>query len=217
MPRNPRDLVDGFRPVGKLVFLAMQRDVLDEDAIATELTKVRRRAYEDEITIQLGRAGCSGRRGNLTAGPTLTEFKQQSTKDAKSIVNTYNYALAREIARIRKDNPRSNRHVYASRLRKWDVERAELKSQQIAQWTEGTARATGLREFVDNNGLEGTARLEPRTAVESVCQGWINRGDIPIKEATTNPPPYHQNCPHGWVSQLKRVPRSECNELWVGT
>lgn len=216
MPREWRSLVDGFRDVQKLVHLAARMDQVDEDALAAELTKVRRRAYESELNIQLGRVGCGGRRGSLAAGPTLSDFAERAREDARGIVNTYNYDLAREIQKIASIIPPANRHTYAKRLNEWDEARARAKSAQIAQWTEGTARAQAVKDFISNNGLDGEARLEPRTAVCPVCGGWIKRGWIPIVELTANPPPYHPGCPHVAVTRYKKIRPEECAFLWVG-
>lgn len=218
MARDWTAVVDGpdFSDVMRLVHLAARMDSVDEDRIAAELTKVRRRAYEREVTIQLGRAGCAGRHGSLTAGLTLTEFAEQARTDAQSIVNTYNWELAREIRKIASLVPPANRFTYAKRIGEWDAVRAEAKAAQIAGWTEGTARSRAQKDFVFNNGLGGTARLEPRIAVCQICAGWLKRGKIPLAEILSNPPPYHPNCVHGLVTRYDRVRPEECAMLWAG-
>lgn len=217
MPRNWQERVKDLTRVQRLVHLAMRRTGDDVDAIRGELVKVRRRAYEQEIGIQAGRLGCSGVKGSLTRGPTLTQFNRDSKADAESIANTYNYSLAVEIERIGREVRTANRNTYAARLRTWDTERAEAKAVEVALWTESTARRQAQQDFARNNDLRGHARLEPRTAAEPVCQGWINRGRVPLREAMQNPPPYHNRCPHFWnITYTPKRRRGECEELWRG-
>ena len=70
--------------------------------------------------------------------------------------------------------------------------------------------------YKQNGDLMGTARLEPRTAVCPVCQGWIARGSVPVRVALNNPSPFHPSCPHSWDITPKRVAKSECSLLWMG-
>jgi hypothetical protein len=188
----------------------------DVDRIKGELTKRRRLAYEDELTIQAARAGCPGRRGRLTTGPSLSEFSRMSEQDAESIVNTYNYDLALAIEHIRQQTPTANRHVYATRLADWEQKRAAWKSGQISQYTEGTARSSAQRDFYQFNDIVGYANLQPKEAVCPVCLGWIARGDVDLREAQNHPPPYHVNCPHIWRTFPGQVPQGECLNLWMG-
>ena len=214
--RNWQGRVDDLPNVGKLVHLAMRMTGADVDRIKGELTKHRRRAYEDELTIQAGRVGCPGRRGRLTAGPSLSELSNQSQRDAESIVNTYNYDLSLAIEHIRAETPSANRHVYARRLSEWEQKRAAWKSAQISQYSEGTARALAQADFRRFNDITGYANLKPETAVCPVCQGWVKRGDVELQEAQNHPPPYHPNCPHLWVTFPNQVPKSECPVLLMG-
>jgi len=46
--------------------------------------------------------------------------------------------------------------------------------------------------------------------------GWINRGDVPLRVATNNPPPYHLRCPHYWVTRHDKVAPEDCPLLWMG-
>lgn len=208
--------VDQLSDVGRLVHLAMRMTVDDVDRLKGELTKTRRLAYEDELTIQAGRVGCRGRRGRLTTGPSLTALSEESQRDAESIVNTYNYDLAVAIEHIRAERPTANRHVYAHRLREWDAKRAAWKSGQIQEYSIGTARALAQQDFYRYNNLTGYARLVPEEAVCPVCVGWVRKGEVDLREAQNHPPPYHVNCPHVWETYPGQVPPRECGDLWVG-
>lgn len=214
--RDWQGRVDDLPNVGKLVHLAMRMTEDDVTRMTGELTKQRRLVYEDEITIQAERVGCGGRRGRLTTGPSLSALREQSQKDATSIVNTYNYDLAMAVEHIRSQVPTANRHVYAKRLQEWEQTRAAWKKGQIEQFTTGTARALAQQDFYRFNNLEGYANLEPTEAVCPVCIGWVKKGDVDLREAQNHPPPYHVNCPHIWATYPGKVPKRECPNLWVG-
>lgn len=201
----------------RLVHLAARMDVTDQSRLRESLLKAAVRAYADELTIQAARAGCPGRQGRLTTGAALTELNDKAKEDAASIVATYNYDLVSAIEHIKAQTPSANRNTYASRLAEWDLARNSWKSPQIAEYTEGYARSLAQRDFASMNNLGGVARLEPTTAKCEVCSGWIRRGDVPVREATANPPPYHPFCPHIFVTSYDPlVPKSECPLLWVG-
>ena len=216
MPRDWAGAVGDMSYVQTLIHLSMRQTADDVERIRGELLRQRRKAYEDELTIQAARVGCPGRRGRLTTGPSLTELNNQSKADAQSITNTYNYDLAMAIQHIASETPTANRHVYAKRLAGWEAKRAAWKKAQIAQYTTGRGRALALSDFQRFNNVEGYAHLEPKEAVCPVCKGWVKRGKVPLQEATNNPPPYHVNCPHYWVTKPGKVPKGECPLLWMG-
>ena len=199
----------------KLIHLAMRQDKFDTDRIRSELLKVSRKAYEQELTMQAERAGCTGQ-GRLGNNPALTELSDRAKTDAESIVNTYNYDLAAAITQIKKDAPRANRNTYVKRLASWEKKRNTWKAEQVAQWTEGVARVKAQQDFYKFNNLDGVAYLLPKEAAEEICQGWINRGRVPLREMLNNPPPYHQNCPHYVVTEPEQIEQGECDQIWLG-
>lgn len=206
---------DAFSNVMRLVHLAVRYDKTQQDAIRAELTTARQRAYNDELSIQARRAGCT-RSGELSGGASLKVLNQMSKEDAVSIANTYNSDLAQAIISIREETPAANRNVYAAQLREWETNRAEGKAPQIAQWAEVTARSKAQQDFYKNNTIDGVAELQPTVAVCPVCQGWIARGEVSLKVAENNPPPYHLRCVHAWVTRPEKVSRQDCNEIWMG-
>lgn len=215
--RDWQPLVDSMANVQKLVHLAMRYDIVDQERIRGELLRARRLAYENELNIQAANVGCAGRKARLGSGPILSALNGMSERDAASIVNTYNYDLAIAIRNIGTEVPRANRYTYAARLRDWEAARSKWKTPQIEQFTELSARSLAQADFFKFNGASmGTARLQPRSAVCPICQGWIDRGTVPLRVATNNPGPYHPNCPHLWDITPKRVARSECANLWMG-
>ena len=188
-------LVEQLSPVGKLVHGQMMQDDIAEQERRGMLTAQRAKAYEQELKIQASRVGCDQYSGSLRIGPEWVALDEQSVNDARSITNTYNRDLARQVAKIRQDVPTANRHVYAKRLRDWNAGRSEWKNKDISQFTGNSARSKAQADFFRNNGIgEGYATLEPRTAVCPVCQGFLNRGEVPIPVAMSNPGPFHVKC-----------------------
>jgi hypothetical protein len=204
-------------PVQKLVHLAMRLDDLAKDGIRVELLKARRLAFENELTIQARRVGCPGRQGRLENGSILSELNEASQGDAASIINTYNYDLAMAIVAVATETPTANRHIYARRLSRWEAKRNQWKVEQIAGWTEGSARSLAQKYFYQYNSIDGVAELTPTSAAEPVCAGWIARGQVPLAEAMGSPPPYHVGCPHAWRTIPGKVAKRECVELWLGS
>ena len=216
MPLDWHALVDGMSDVMKLVHLASRMDTVDEEEWRSTFLRERRRAYEDELTIQARRMGCNSRRGRLAEGPILSALNDTSRTDAQSVVNTFNYYLAAAIIRIHDEVPTANRYVYARRLAAWAPTYWSWKQPQIDQMTDGTARAKAQQDFYARNGHFGSARLLPTTAVCPVCQGWIARGIVPLRVAQQYPPPYHPNCPHYWSTRPDKIAKEDCQNLWMG-
>jgi len=217
-PRDWHLLVNGqqFSNVMRLVHLSMRLDFIDERRVRSELTRMRRSAYEQELAIQARRVGCGEQYVLLQNGPVLTALHEASTVDAESIINTYNYDLAKAIQKIRAAVPTANRYVYAKRLAQWEKGRLQWKAPQIAMYTENSARALAQKDFWAENRIQGYAEIEPKTAVCPVCQGWILRGLCPIEVLLNNPPPYHPWCPHTIRTLPERLHESECALLWLG-
>jgi hypothetical protein len=217
-PRNWQAVVDEMSNVRKMVHLAARKDMLDVDHIRTVLVREGRKEYEAELGNLALQMGCPGRSGQLTNGPILSDLAEIFQAHAASIANTYNYDLARQINNLYEQNHRGNRHYYAAHLRGWDAIRKELKDPQIDMMTAGVAIAKAQEHFFQMNGdLLAIAVLEPTTAVCPVCQGWIERGEVPAWEAVSSPPPYHVNCPHTWrFKRADKLPTEQCELLWMG-
>ena len=218
MPLNWQPIVDELSAVQRLVFQWTKYDGVDEVRLTSELFAARRMAYNDELSIQAANVGCPGLTGNLTNSAILGDLETVSERDAVSIVNTFNYFLALEIIRIYEMNYRANRYYYAARLREWLPTYWSNKEPQIATMTDNSARAKAQQDFYSKkfNGALGSAKLEPRTAVCPICQGWIARGIVPLRVALNNPPPYHPNCPHTWSTRPDKTASEDCPNLWMG-
>jgi hypothetical protein len=215
--RDWRSQLEGMTRVQLLVHLAKRYDQVEQDAIKGSLLPAMRAFYEDELNIQAAKVGCPGRRAHVSSGQILSQINSVAEAHAASITATYNWDLANAIKAITAEVPTANRHVYAKRLTEWETARASWKNEQIALMTEQTVRAMALQDFYRQNGAGiGRAMLMPRTAVCPICQGWIDRGWVPLAEAIRHPPPYHVNCPHNWFTKPDKVPRSQCPTLWMG-
>jgi len=218
MPLDPQAIIDELSAVQRLVFGWARYDESDAEWMRVELYTARREAYADELEIQAARVGCAKRKARVTNTGVLEELNRLSERDAKSIVNTYNYYLAKQLIAIREQNIRGNRYYYAAKLRDWDAHYWQAKDKQVATQTDGSARAKAQQDFYRFmfRGMFGTAKLEPRTAVCPVCKGWIKRGVVPLRVALNNPPPYHVGCPHTWDTRPGKVAEDDCPLLWMG-
>jgi len=217
MPRDWRAQIENLTPVGRLVHLAARYDAFDVEGIRGDLLRNMRAAYNDELNIQARRVGCD-RTGGVREGSILSKLNDRARWHAASIVNTYNYDLAIAIQHIRQETPTANRYTYVARLSVWDANRAGWKDDQITLMIEGDARIMAQQDFTAMNGLldSGMARLEPRTAVCPICQGWIDRGDVPIRVAMEHPAKWHVGCPHLWTFFYNKLPPDQCRDLWMG-
>lgn len=212
--RDPQSITEQMTTVQRFVYIIVQGTDMDEAVLAAELTMKRIRAYEDELTIQAAAVGCTGRAGRLTNDMIQRDIRDKSREDAISILNTYDYDIAREIRAIAKRRIRANRYIYAYHLRAYMKRRQVWKRKQIAEYTDNWARSKAQHDFVAVNRAMGMATLEPRTAVCPVCKGVILRGKIPLQRAMAFSPPYHVNCPH--VFDITYDGPYDCAKLWMG-
>lgn len=146
----------------------------------------------------------------------MSELNDVCEEKAAGIINTYNYDLAGAIINIAAETPTANRNTYAKRLLEWEAKRLGWKKPQIALDLEMTGRKLAQQYFYFYNNLDGVAVLVPKKAVCPVCQGWVQRGEVPIREAMNHPLPYHPWCPHTFATRPLRWPKEECPVLWMG-
>lgn len=212
--REWQPVVDDLTDVGKLVHLAVRRTSDDIEKISKALFDIRRREYDQAVSDFLVQVGCK-EIGQLGEGRELSDLNDLGKEEAKGIANTFNFDLAVAIKNIRQEIPTANRHVYVNRLRGWNRERKEFKSQQIVMHTAMTTRQQAMVNFSENNGLRPQTELIPKVAAEVICQGWINRGKVAFRVANNNPSPFHIGCIHWWQPvSFGKV--GNCEDLWVG-
>ncbi len=211
--RDWQEAISEHTKVMKMLHLAARLTDDDQQIFRKKLLDIRRREYEQALTGYRKQVGCEGQ-ALLENGPELSKLNEMSQVDATSIINTYNYDLGKAIETIKRDVPTANRHVYAFRLKAWEEERSTWKNPQIALFTQMSARQMAMKNFTENNRVAGGAVLVPSTAAEEICQGWLNRGLVPLKTALDNPSPYHVGCIHYWQPQFGDI--GDCLDLWSG-
>jgi len=218
MPLDWTTLRDQMSAVQQWIFLVARYDSVDEERIRADLLSMRRKAYNDELTIQAQHVGRPGQVGRLGNGTILSALNDDSERDAKSIANTYNYFLGLGIILAGRLARRGNRTYYAKAIRDWQPTYWAWKDPIITVTTDKSARAMALEDFYRfNASAMGTAKLEPRSAVCPVCVGWIARGVVPLYVALANPASFHVNCPHYWDTRPEKVSPEECPNLWMGS
>ena len=93
MPLDPLSLIQQMTWTQQVIFMVARYDSVDEERIRADLLSMRRKAYNDELTIQAQHVGRPGQVGRLGNGTILSALNDDSERDAKSIANTYNYFL----------------------------------------------------------------------------------------------------------------------------
>ncbi len=182
------------------------------------LKSFRIRQFESALEKFSEEAGCKVK-AELTNNKILREFGVQSRKDARSIVNTFNYEL---VGRIAKLDEALTLQEKSDNIEAWITERQRRKWVQVSQWTSGKVKHKAAGEFFTRNGKHfeegGFAELQgPYPAKEPICQGWFNRGAVPLREAISNPPPYHLGCPHFFKYTMPKFKGGVvCEDLWLG-
>ena len=218
MPLDPLSLIQQMTWTQQVIFMVARYDSVDEERIRADLLSMRRKAYNDELTIQAQHVGRPGQVGRLGNGTILSALNDDSERDAKSIANTYNYFLGLGIILAGRLARRGNRTYYAKAIRDWQPTYWAWKDPIITVTTDKSARAMALEDFYRfNASAMGMAKLEPRSAVCPVCVGWIARGVVPLRVALANPSGWHIGCPHYWDTRPEKVAPEECQNLWMGS
>lgn len=207
--------VNDLSNVAKLVHLAFRWDSQHQAEIETQIFKNMRTSYENELTRNAAALGCN-RVGRLREGQELTDLKRMAIDHAASIVRTYNLDLSRAIAAIRQENPRANRYYYATRLEQWDANRKGWKDKQVMLMTVQFASQAAREDFLRNNPVTGKVYVQPKTAAEPECQALIDGEPYDTDIVFRTPLPLHFNCVHSYVTKYDRIPKSGCEDLWMG-
>ena len=214
--RDPAVVInsDEYTATMELVYNYFKMTETDAQRISDEITTQKRQAYEAELTLLAGQAGCPS--VGAADQYTLESIDGQALAEAVGIVNTYNYDLAQAIIQVHNGNPKANRNTYWDQLTAWNNGRAEWKYVQISMHNEQEWRAQAQLDFTTYNDLSGWAELLPKRAAEPICQEVAARERIPMKEAQdlmASWPP-HLNCPHYFVIHSDQIP--DCGDMWLG-
>lgn len=186
----------------------------DEQTLAEIIYQHRARVYQLAMTEQ-ARASGSRKRGLLPRGADAQYLRDVSLDDARSIRNTFNRDLERQIEKLYAANPAGGRDYYVSNLTQWADDRAAWKDRQIALMNEKTARFYAQQRFKDMNRIAGEYLFDGPPPVCDDCVDKFALGRVGQREVDVNPTPLHQNCPHEWKLINARLGVS-ASELWTG-
>jgi len=205
---------DGLTKVQRVMRLAYEMRADETAVLAREIERQRAAAWVDAIRTEARRLG-SKANIPLPRGESLDLIRRQSITDARSITNTYNRDLEREIVRLYGANPRGNRNYYISNIERWHAERAAWKNRQIALMNDKSARQWAVQAFIEQNNVRTQYRFAGPAPVCDDCAEMFAAGKVDQAFVDASPAPLHPNCPHAWatVGAKAGVP---VNQLWVG-
>jgi hypothetical protein len=224
-PADLRALEAQMTPVQRLVFLRSAWDSTDWGRIGDGIHDGNLDTARSTLA-DLGRrlwGADFDRTVTIDDSALQAELRALAVDAASSAVLTRNVEMARQILAIRRDTPTANRFVYASRLRRWDADRAKWKGQQISLREEGRTVENVTRRFLANNrGITGQFVVEPATWAIPVCKfdciGAVQGGPYDLTDwAALDSFPRHPNCPHHrqlLEATLSGVPDQEM--AWLG-
>jgi len=190
----------------------------DEDvkALAETLLEQRKAAWESALRAEAAQFGYTGpvyppRREDLA------ELRRMSEEDARSIVNTWNRDVDRQLARLYQANRSGNRYYYAKHMEEWATARDVWKSRQISTYTEFSTKQYAQRRFWEMNGLRGARYVfDGPPPVCDDCRSLYGLGVVDQVVVDANPTPRHVGCPHFWRMLPWTADPPPQRELWVG-
>lgn len=219
--RNWRAEVDQMTDVQRLVHLAAREVADDERAWRNRIFADVRGEYESALRHEVQAVGClDPGRVVLQEGAELKAVAERAAESARSIVNTFNYDLARAIRQIGQEAPRANRYVYEHRLSVWQAERKEGKDQQITDAELGWAVNRAKEAFHQYNAeIAARAEVVPYPTACPVCAEYVAGNPYGSMDELYRRCvlPAHIGCPHHGRPLLDRkLTREECAGLWIG-
>jgi hypothetical protein len=196
------------------IALLYRMESADVTSLTDDLLERRKADWITAISEESNRHGCT-RRGEAPRLQDLAELRDLSEQDAKSIAQTWNRDLERQLTKLYNANPRGNRFYYFSNLERWAGERDRWKLPQIAIQTAQTTRAYAQNRFREVNGLRGGKYIfSGPPPVCEICVNEFAQGVVSEQYVQRHPCPRHIGCPHEW--QALRPDRLNCNDIWVG-
>jgi hypothetical protein len=227
-PRDPDAAAVDFSDVQGRVFNDCQATAADIKAWGENLHTQNRQAVVAAINQELSRVGCGSRPAALSRR-VADAVRRAANESARMIANTFNYDLAKAIARIGDETPPANYNTYKARLfgggrrsryhtDNWASNRGIQKMIQIAVSETASAINGATEAFYKNNkDLAGKVELMPVQAVCPVCQRGV--AGNPYKTIadlySVSAWPAHPNCVHyAKVTPAKLAP--DCAGVWRG-
>lgn len=198
----------------QIIALLYRMQDADVKALEREILDARKRAWAQALSEAARAHGCT-KTPHAPRREDLAELKRMSREDAKSIAETWNRDVTRQIERLHAENPRGNRQYYFNRLEAWASQRAQWKNQQIALQTEQTTRFYAQQRFYAMNGLRGQKYIFVGSApVCRICARLFARGIVTQDFVNRYPCPQHPSCSHEWKPLTSE--KLDCRETWVG-
>ena len=155
----------------RIIALLYSMQPEEVNALANELLERRKAAWMTAMSEKASRYGAPAaiRPPRLK---DLEKLRRMAKADARQIARTWARDVERQLARLYQENPRGNRHFYASRMEQWARERAAWKDRQIALQTEQTTRFYAQQRFRQENGLTDVKLVV--VGPPPVCQVCVN-------------------------------------------
>lgn len=196
-------------------FFAMKPE--DVEQLADDLFTDAQSTWFYTLQEQATLYGCGRSRKQPRLGEQDEQYlKQMCLTDARSIAQTFNQDVVKELNKQFQANPRSNRFAYLERIQAWSTSRYEWKSKQIAIQIIQKTRTYTKQRFADENALEpvGYIYVGP-PPVSDICKARTAAGVVSKEYADANPTPAHAGpCIHEWEAAAKR--RINCATMWLG-
>jgi hypothetical protein len=181
------------------------RDAL-RNAILRQLSTV----WRETITDELRNVGAQGS-GVGPNGRDRRYLARIARRDARSVVDTYNRELRNQVRNLISEG--YDKQGIEDKVRAWQVQRRDFKSEQIANMNRANARSYAQQRFDDENDIaSGGFIFDGPAPRESVCAGHFAAGVVDREYVRNNPTPIHINCPHWW----RRTGGVIIGEVWRG-
>jgi len=226
--RDPMTLVSQMSDVQRRVWDDAKLGAADAAAWADQLAESNGDIVDSTLQDLAVRHGC--RANQVDVGGRVTETVERAAADsAASIVNTYNYDLARAILQIGEATPTANYRTYRTRLLgdtpnsiyagldNWGSQAGTRKMVQIATTETNTAINMITQQFYRRNSeLDGQAFLLPLTAACPICQAGVDGNPYRSVRAVyqAGPWPAHPECVH--YPKVQTAQAGDCSEMWLG-
>lgn len=184
-------------------------------SLAADLLERRQSIWIQVLRVRAQEHGCT-KVPTAARREDLAELRRMSNDDARSIGNTWERDVDKEVQRLYNANPRGNRSYYISNLERWAASRGAWKNLQIGLYTEQSTAAYANDRFRQMNGLRGQRYIYVGAPpVSDNCVRRYAAGAVDEAYVQRNPTPNHPNCGHRWAV-INPIQVDDCAELWLG-
>lgn len=215
--KEPTKKQETLRPQERLVWTLFRYHEPDILALQEHLFTQAKGDFAAAMREQLRQVEFDVGAVEVTDRRMLARLNERAAFAARSIAVTHERQLVAEIRRIAEATPKANRRLFAKRLAEWERKRNVWHLPSVAVTEMATTQDLVAREFIAMNNVEGRARVTPDTAAEPVCQELVDRGWMPLSEATAIGLPVHVGCPHSLEIQIEQQSIAPLTEFEPGT